>query len=145
MHNLSAPKGARKRRKIVGRGSGSGHGKTSTHGHKGQKARSGRDSYQGFEGGQMPLIRRIPKRGFVNEFRKVYQVVNLRDLKRIKEQTITLELLEKKGLIRDKERLVKVLGDGEVKSAVNIQAHAFSKSAQDKIKNSGGKIELVND
>jgi len=90
------------------------------------------------------LIRRIPKRGFINEFKQEYQIVNLDDLNRIRESTITLELLESNGLIKDKSKRVKILGDGEIKNAVMVQAHAFSKSAVDKIKNAGGKAEVVN-
>ena len=144
LHNLRVPKGAHKRRKLLGRGPGSGHGKTSTRGSKGQTSRSGRDFYLGFEGGQTPLIRRIPKRGFVHEFKQEYQIVNLLDLDRIKESTITPELLEEKGLIKDKTKLVKILGDGEIKNAITIQAHAFSKKAAEKIEKAGGKIEVVN-
>jgi large subunit ribosomal protein L15 len=145
LHNLKAPQGSHKRRKLLGRGPGSGHGKTSTRGSKGQTSRAGRDFYPGFEGGQTPLIRRIPKRGFVNPFKKEYQIVNLKDLNRVKESAvISLELLEKKGLIKDKDRLVKILGEGELKNPLTIHAHAFSKSAATKIQNAGGKIEVVN-
>ena len=144
LHNLKIPKGAHKRRKILGRGSSSGHGKTSTRGSKGQTSRSGRDFYLGFEGGQTPLIRRIPKRGFVSKFKKEYQIVNLEGLNRIKESTISLSLLEERGLIKDKGRLVKILGDGEIKNPITVSAHAFSKKAEEKIKNAGGKIEIVN-
>lgn len=143
LHNLKAPKGAHKRKKILGRGSSSGHGKTSTRGSKGQTSRAGRDMYLGFEGGQTPLIRRFPKRGFTSIFKKEFQILNLDDLKKIKDTTITLELLEKKGLIKDRSIPVKVLGDGEIKHAVTIQAHAFSKKAQDKIKTAGGFPEVV--
>ncbi|HTY45139.1 MAG TPA: 50S ribosomal protein L15 [Patescibacteria group bacterium] len=144
LHNLKIPFGARKRRKIVGRGPGSGHGKTSTRGSKGQTSRSGRDFYPGFEGGQMPLIRRIPKRGFASKNTNDYQIINLDALHKIKETNITPELLQKKGLIKDKARPVKILGDGELKSPVTIAAHAFSKKAQDKIKNAGGTVEVLN-
>jgi large subunit ribosomal protein L15 len=144
LHNLRAPLGAVKRKRILGRGPSSGHGKTSTRGSKGQTSRAGRDFYLGFEGGQMPLIRKIPKRGFSNTaFRKEYQIVNIRDLTGIKESPITPKLLEGLGIIRDSQGLVKVLGDGEIKNPVTVQAHAFSRSAQDKIKNAGGKTELV--
>jgi large subunit ribosomal protein L15 len=143
LHNLKPPKGAHKKKKLLGRGPSSGHGKTSTRGSKGQTSRSGRDFYPGFEGGQMPLIRKIPKRGFVHQFKKEYQLVNLKDLNRIKEPEINLQLLEEKGLIKDKDKLVKILGDGEIKNAVSIQAHAFSKSASDKITQAGGKVEFV--
>lgn len=144
LHNLKAPAGSHKTRKIKGRGSGSGHGKTSTRGSKGQTSRAGRDFYPGFEGGQTPLIRRIPKRGFNNPFRKEYQIVNIKDLAKIKEATIGLELLRSKGLVKSKERLVKILGDGEIKTAITIQAHAFSKQAIDKIQKAGGKAEVIN-
>ncbi len=144
LHNLKAPKGAHKRKKLLGRGPSSGHGKTSTRGSKGQTSRAGRDFYLGFEGGQTTLIRRIPKRGFTNKFKKEYQIVNLDDLAKIRESTITLELLEEKGLIKDKAKLVKILGDGEIKNPITIQAHAFSNKANQEIKNAGGKIEIIN-
>lgn len=144
LHNLKAPFGAHKKRKILGRGSGSGHGKTSTRGSKGQTSRAGRHFYLGFEGGQTPLIRRIPKRGFTNAFKKEYQLVNLGQLTKLKESAINPELLEQKGLIKNKSKLVKILGQGEIKNAVTIQAHAFSKRASQEIKNAGGKIEIIN-
>lgn len=144
LHNIGVPLGAHKKRKVVGRGSGSGHGKTSTRGSKGQTSRSGKSRYLGFEGGQMPFIRRIPKRGFNSRSTKRYQLVNVGDLNKIKETNINIELLKKCGLIKDAGKLVKILGDGELKSVVTVSAHAFSKSAEDKIKNSGGKIEIVN-
>ncbi len=144
LHNLKAPSGAHKKRKILGRGSSSGHGKTSTRGSKGQTSRAGRDFYLGFEGGQMPLIRKIPKRGFVSRFKKEFQVVNLEDLNKIKETALDPALLEEKGLIKDKGKLVKILGKGEIKNSVNISAHAFSKQAAEKIKKAGGKIEIIN-
>ena len=143
LHNLTAPIGSHKRKKLLGRGPSSGHGKTSTRGSKGQTSRSGRDFYLGFEGGQTPLIRRIPKRGFTSQFKKEFQIVNLVDLNRIKETNVTLELLEKAGLIKDKAKLVKILGDGEVKNAISIQAHTFSRSAEEKIKQAGGKVEII--
>lgn len=144
LDNLRAPGGAHKRKKILGRGSGSGHGKTSTRGSKGQTSRSGRDFYPGFEGGQMPLIRKIPKRGFVSRFKKEYQIINLNNLNKIKDSTVTLDLLQEKGLIKDKNRLVKVLSDGEIKNPITIQAHAVSRKALEKIQNAGGKVELIN-
>ncbi|MDD5513645.1 MAG: 50S ribosomal protein L15 [Candidatus Omnitrophica bacterium] len=144
LHNLAIPFGAHKRRKLLGRGSGSGHGKTSTRGSKGQTSRSGQSFYTGFEGGQSPLIRRVPKRGFFSPRRKVYQVVNLGDLLKIKQDSINPDLLENKGLIRDKNKPVKILGNGEIKNPLNIQAHAFSKSASDKIQKAGGKAEIIN-
>ncbi len=144
LHSLKAPKGAHKKRKYLGRGSSSGHGKTSTRGSKGQTSRSGRATYPGFEGGQSPLIRRMPKRGFTSKFAKVYQVVNLERLSKIKEEIITPALLLEKGLVKSKNKMVKILGDGELKAALTIQAHAFSKSAREKIKNAGGKFEVLN-
>jgi large subunit ribosomal protein L15 len=143
LHNLPVPTGAHKRKKILGRGPGSGHGKTSTRGSKGQTSRSGRDFYPGFEGGQMPLIRKIPKRGFANPFRQEYQIVSLQSLKKISAAAITLDVLEKQGLIKDKSRPVKILGDGEFAGKSTVQAHAFSKSAREKIEQAGGKIEVV--
>ena len=121
---------------------GSGMGKTSTRGHKGQRSRSGSRMMRGFEGGQMPLHRRLPKRGFTNIFRTEYQVVNLDRLAELGESNITPELMVKNGLA-GKNDLIKVLGDGELKSAVTVQAHKFSKSAQEKITKAGGKAELI--
>jgi len=143
LHNLKAPKGAHKRKKLLGRGPSSGHVKTSTRGSKGQTSRAGRDFYVGFEGGQMPLIRKIPKRGFRSKFKKEYQIINLDDLNRINQSLITLDLLEKEGLIKDKEKPVKILGEGQIKNSLTVSAHAFSKKAEEKIKAAGGKIEII--
>jgi len=143
LYNLKAPRGAHKRKKILGRGSSSGHGKTSTRGSKGQTSRSGRDFYPGFEGGQTPLIRRIPKRGFTSRFKKIYQIIHLKDLNKVEEATVTLDLLQEKGLIKDKNRLVKILSDGEIKNPITIQAHAVSKKALEKIQGVGGKVEVI--
>lgn len=143
LHNLQVPFGSHKKRKLLGRGPGSGHGKTSTRGSKGQTSRTGRHFYAGFEGGTSPLIRRSPKRGFTSKFKKVYQIVNLNDLNRIKETNINPELLEAKGLIADKEMPVKILGDGEIKNSIIIRAHAFSKGSLDKIQKAGGKTEII--
>ena len=145
-YNLStirAPKKANENKKRVGRGMGSGMGKTSTRGHKGQGSRSGSRQKRGFEGGQMPLHRRLPKRGFFNIFRTEYQVVNLADLAALGEKEITPEVLRKSRLIKGKNSLIKVLGDGELKSAITVHAHKFSKSAQEKIAKAGGKAEIV--
>jgi large subunit ribosomal protein L15 len=144
LHNLKCPAGAHKKRKYLGRGPSSGHGKTSTRGSKGQTSRAGRHFYLGFEGGQSPLIRRFPKRGFTHISKKVYQIINLSDLNRIKETNIGPEILEEKGLIKDKAKLIKVLGDGEMKSAVTVKAHSFSKAAAEKIKKAGGSAETIN-
>lgn len=143
LFNLARPKGAHKRRKYLGRGSSSGHGKTSTRGSKGQTSRAGRHFYLGFEGGQSPLIRKMPKRGFVNIFRKEFQIVSLSSIAKIKETLINPELLATKGLIKDKDKPVKVLGNTDLKLAVTIHAHAFSKQAADKIKKAGGKPEIL--
>ncbi len=143
LFNLKAPKGSHKPRKIKGRGPGSGHGKTSTRGSKGQTSRAGRHFYLGFEGGQTPLIRRMPKRGFTSKFKREYQIVNLSDLNRLKESAITPGLLEAKGIIKDKEKRIKILGDGEIKNPVSVQAHAFSKKAAEMITKAGGKIEVI--
>ncbi len=143
LSNLKSPAGSRKKRKLLGRGSSSGHGKTSTRGSKGQTSRAGRHFYLGFEGGQSPLIRKMPKRGFVSNFKKVYQIVNLGDLNAIKETTITPLLLKANGLIRNESALIKILGNGSIKNAVTIQAHAFSKRASVEIASAGGKAEII--
>jgi large subunit ribosomal protein L15 len=142
LSNLRPPQGATANRKRVGRGMGSGMGKTSTRGHKGQRSRSGSRMMRGFEGGQMPLHRRLPKRGFTNIFRTEYTVVNLDRLAELGEKNITPELMVKNGLAGKKD-LIKVLGDGELKSALTVQAHKFSKSAQEKIAKAGGKTEVI--
>ena len=144
LEELKPSKGARKKAKRVGRGPGSGHGKTSTKGHKGQKARSGGVKGPGFEGGQMPLQRRIPKRGFTNIFRKEYSVVNVADLATLGgKDPITPEVLLEKGLIRNMKDGVKVLGMGDLKAQIVVRAHKFSKSAIDKIQAAGGKAEVI--
>ncbi len=142
LSTLRPPKGATANRKRVGRGMGSGMGKTSTRGHKGQRSRSGSRMMRGFEGGQMPLHRRLPKRGFTNIFRTEYQVVNLDRLAELGETNITPEVIVKHGLA-GKNDLIKVLGDGELKTALTVHAHKFSKSAQEKIAKAGGKAELI--
>lgn len=145
LHNLKPAEGATRKRKRVGRGPGSGNGKTAGRGHKGQKSRSGYSRRYGFEGGQMPLVRRIPKRGFTNIFRVGFQVVNLRDLDRLfaDGDTVTPELLVEKGLIRGGKKPVKVLASGELGKKLTVQAHAFSKNAQATIEAAGGSCELV--
>jgi len=144
LHNLKRPFGSHKKRKYLGRGSGSGHGKTSTRGSKGQTSRAGRHFYLGFEGGQSPLIRKMPKRGFVSNFKKTYQIVNLQDLNKIKEPIVTPQLLKDNGLIRDESALIKILGNGSIKNPLTIQAHAFSKRAAAEIISAGGKAEIIN-
>lgn len=144
LSEIGSPKGANKKSKRRGLGQGSGHGKTSCRGQKGQMCRSGRGTYIGFEGGQMPLMRRIPKRGFNNPFNSKYQIVNLTQLNIFKsDEIIDLAILETKGLIKNKNKLVKILGEGEIKKALTIKAHKFSKSAIKKIQESGGKIEHI--
>jgi large subunit ribosomal protein L15 len=142
LSTLRPPKGATANRKRVGRGMGSGMGKTSTRGHKGQGSRSGSRLMRGFEGGQMPLHRRLPKRGFTNIFRVEYQVVNLERLAELGENNITPEVLVKHRLA-SKNDLIKVLGDGDLKAPLTVLAHKFSKSAQEKIVKAGGKAELI--
>ncbi len=140
LSTLRAPRKATENRKRVGRGMGSGMGKTSTRGHKGQGSRSGSRLMRGFEGGQMPLHRRLPKRGFVNIFRTEYEVVNLERLASLADTEITPEVLRKAGMVSSKKSLVKVLGQGELSKALTVHAHKFSKSAQEKIEKAGGKI-----
>jgi large subunit ribosomal protein L15 len=142
LSNIRAPKKASENKKRVGRGMGSGMGKTSTRGHKGQRSRSGSRMMRGFEGGQMPLHRRVPKRGFTNIFREEFNIVNLERLADLGESTINPDVLRKAGVISSKRR-VKILGDGELKSAITVQAHKFSKSAQEKITKAGGKFEVL--
>src|SRR3974377_1244843 len=142
LSNIKAPKKAPEKRKRVGRGMGSGMGKTSTRGHKGQRSRSGSRMLRGFEGGQMPLHRRLPKRGFTNIFRKEYSIVNLDQLVTLGESTINPDVLRKAGLIKSKLP-VKILGEGEVSAALTVHAHKFSKSAQEKITKAGGKFEVL--
>src|SRR5919206_1439829 len=146
LSEIRAPKGATEKRKRVGRGMGSGMGKSSTRGHKGQGSRSGSRLLRGFEGGQMPLHRRLPKRGFTNIFKTEYAVVNLDRIAEIAGEAeggiVNPEFLAKRGLVSKRDR-VKVLGNGELKSAVTVQAHKFSKSAQEKIAKAGGKVELI--
>lgn len=142
LSNVRAPKKANEKKKRVGRGMGSGMGKTSTRGHKGQRSRSGSRMMRGFEGGQMPLHRRMPKRGFTNIFRIEYNIVNLEKLAGLGETTITPEVLRKSGVISTKHP-VKILGDGELSTALTVHAHKFSKSAQEKITKAGGKFEVL--
>ncbi len=142
LSTIKAPRKATEKRKRVGRGMGSGMGKTSTRGHKGQGSRSGSRLLRGFEGGQMPLHRRLPKRGFKNIFRVEYAIVNLDRLATLGETEITPDVLKKAGVVSG-NKPVKILGDGELKSAVTVRAHKFSKSAQEKITKAGGKFEVL--
>jgi large subunit ribosomal protein L15 len=142
LSNIRAPKKATANKKRVGRGMGSGMGKTSTRGHKGQRSRSGSRMMRGFEGGQMPLHRRMPKRGFTNIFRQEFNIVNLEKLAALGETTITPDVLRQAGVIKTKHPL-KVLGNGELTVAITVHAHKFSKSAQEKITKAGGKFEVL--
>ncbi|HHW58202.1 MAG TPA: 50S ribosomal protein L15 [Clostridia bacterium] len=145
LHDLKPAEGVRHERKRVGRGIGSGHGKTSGRGQKGQKARSGGGVRPGFEGGQMPLTRRLPKRGFTNIFKKEYVIVNVGTLEERFEDgaVITPEVLIESGIIKDVKDGVKILGDGELSKKFTVKAHKFSQSAIDKIQAVGGKAEVI--
>ena len=144
LHTLAPAVGAKKNPKRIGRGPGSGHGKTATKGHKGILARSGGGKRPGFEGGQMPLIRRMPKYGFRYPFRTEYTVVNLKSLGVLGAvDQITLQVLAEAGLVKRKTQLVKILGVGDLGRPVTIQAHKFSKSAKEKILAAGGRAEVI--
>ncbi|MGK0288977.1 MAG: large subunit ribosomal protein L15 [bacterium] len=148
LENLQKPDGSTFNRKRIGRGPGSTFGKTSGKGHKGQNARSGNGTIVGFEGGQMPLHRRLPKRGFTNIFKKEYSTVNLCEIERSKkvntDELITKEILVKAGIIRKASLPIRVLGKGEISKAIKIQADYFSKSALEKIQAAGGEAQLIN-
>src|ERR1700710_1715418 len=147
LSNLRAPKKANENKKRVGRGMGSGMGKTSTRGHKGQGSRSGSSLMRGFEGGQMPLHRRLPKRGFTNIFRVEYQVLGLDRLAELvaehNQTEFTLETIIGYGLLRKKNGLIKVLNNGEMTTAITVHAHKFSKSAVEAIEKAGGKAIVI--
>ncbi|MBI4550539.1 MAG: 50S ribosomal protein L15 [Candidatus Omnitrophica bacterium] len=133
----------KKKKKRVGRGPGSGHGKTACRGEKGQLSRSGEGHTPGFEGGQNPLIRRVPKRGFTNIFKKEFAIVNLDTLQELKEKEVTPEVLLRRGVVKELGDGLKILGDGELKSALTVRAHRFSASAKEKIEKAGGKALLI--
>ena len=144
LDRLSTPEGAKRAQRRVGRGIGSGRGKTSGRGHKGQRARSGGTKGPMFEGGQMPLVRRIPKRGFTNPFKVRFVPVNLRDLEMFEEDTvISPETLQASGIIKRARDRVKILGEGEISKPLTVRAHAFSRSAVEKIEQAGGKVEVI--
>lgn len=144
LHKLGRPEGANKGSKRLGRGPGSGKGKTSGKGHKGQKARTGHHGIPAwFEGGQMPLQRRVPKRGFKNPFRVDYEIVNVGQLEGISETEITPEVLQSLRLVGNKNKPVKILGDGDLKRKVTVRAHKVSDSARAKIEAAGGSVELL--
>lgn len=144
LHELKPVEGARKERKRLGRGTGSGTGKTAGKGHKGQKARSGKTIRPGFEGGQLPFFQRLPKRGFNNVNRKEYAIVNLKDLNLFNDgDVITPELLLEKGVITKFLSGVKVLANGTLEKKVTVKAHRFSEAAQAAIENAGGSVEVI--
>jgi large subunit ribosomal protein L15 len=144
LHDLTPARGATKRRKRIGRGPGSGHGKTATKGHKGLLARSGGGKRPGFEGGQMPLIRRLPKYGFTNPFRTEYAIVNVKSFEKwTGVETVTPQVMVDAGLVKRKKLPIKILGNGELKKPLVIQAHKFSKSAEAKIQAAGGRVEVI--
>lgn len=145
LNSLRPAAGAKRGRKRVGRGPGSGNGKTAGRGHKGQKSRSGYSRRDGFEGGQMPLVRRIPKRGFTNIFSTECQILNLADLERLfgNGDTVTVEALVSRGVVSANRGPVKVLGDGELTKQLTVQVHRYSKAAQAKIEAAGGSCEVV--
>ena len=144
IQDIPRPKGANKAPKRVGRGSGSGWGKTAGRGSKGANARSGGGTRLGFEGGQMPLMRRIPKRGFAQIGKKVYQIVNVNDLNRFKKDTsVDKRALEDAGLIKTSGHPVKILGEGKIAKSLSVAAEAFSKSAKKKIADAGGQFKTI--
>ena len=144
LSNLKPKKGARHAKKRVGRGPGSGHGKTSSRGEKGQKSRSGYSGKRGFEGGQMPLHRRLPKRGFTNIFKKDYAVVNVSDLERFDNgASVDEAMLRQAGLVKGSHDGVKVLGDGELSKKLTVSATKFSKSAKEIIEKAGGSCQEI--
>ncbi len=144
LDSLHPFEGSKHKRKRVGRGPGSGHGKTACRGQKGQNSRSGGGVRPGFEGGQMPLFRRLPKRGFKNPFRKEYGILNVKDLDKIAENgVVDINIAKSKGRVPKKLELLKILGDGEISIAVTVKAHAVSKSAKEKIESAGGKVEIL--
>ncbi len=143
LSQIRKPKGATHPRKRVGRGMGSGHGKTSTRGHKGQRSRSGHRLLRGFEGGQMPIHRRLPKRGFHNPFSKRFAQVNLSRLEELGVDAVTPELLLERRVVRHVQDGVKILAKGEITRPISVTAHAFSRAAKEKIERAGGKVELI--
>ena len=144
IHELAPVEGSRKKRKRVGRGPGSGHGKTSCRGHKGQKARSGGRTRPGFEGGQMPLHRRLPKRGFTNIFKKQYNIINIKDLNRFApNSSLDQETLKEVRLIKSERDGVKLLGSGEISFPLIIKVHKVSQTAREKIESAGGTVEII--
>jgi large subunit ribosomal protein L15 len=143
LSNLKPPEGQKKARKRIGRGMGSGHGKTSTRGHKGQRAGTGFGQKRGFEGGQMPLHRRLPKRGFTNIFKKQFAIVNLGRLEKLEGDSFNADALVQLGVIKKLGDGLKVLGSGQLTRKITVEAHHFSKSALEKIQKAGGTAQVV--
>ena len=143
LSSLTPPEGQKHRKKRVGRGMGSGRGKTSTRGSKGARSISGYSIMRGFEGGQMPLHRRLPKRGFTNIFKKEFAIVNLRDLERIGGDNFTPDSLMERGVFSKLGDGLKILGTGEITKAITVEAHIFSKSAAEKIQKAGGQAKVI--
>jgi len=144
LNRLKAPRGAVKKRTRVGRGEGSGLGKTSGKGHKGQKARTGGSTKLGYEGGQTPLHRRLPKRGFTNKFKKIYNIVNIERLSSFnKGDVVDRDALLKKGIVKNIKNGIKILGDGEIKASLTVKADKFTDAARKKIEAAGGKVEVI--
>lgn len=144
LNRLKAPRGAVKKRTRVGRGEGSGLGKTSGKGHKGQKARTGGSTKLGYEGGQTPLHRRLPKRGFTNKFKKIYNIVNVERLSAFnKGDVVDRDALLKKGIVKNIKNGIKILGDGEIKASLTVKADKFTDVARKKIEAAGGKVEVI--
>ena len=143
LSSLKPPAGQTKPRKRIGRGMGSGHGKTATRGSKGQRAGTGFGQKRGFEGGQMPLHRRLPKRGFTNIFKKEFAIVNLIQLEKAEGDTFTVESLQQLGLVKKLGEGLKVLGTGTLTKKITVEAHHFSKSALDKIQKAGGTAQVI--
>ena len=143
LSSLKPPAGQKHRKKRIGRGMGSGRGKTSTRGHKGARSISGYSIMRGFEGGQMPLHRRLPKRGFTNIFKKEFSIVNLKDLEKLPGNTFNVDILTKLGIINKLGDGLKVLASGEITRAINVEAHVFSKAAAEKIVKAGGTATVI--
>jgi large subunit ribosomal protein L15 len=143
LSSLKPPAGQKKVRKRIGRGMGSGHGKTATRGSKGQRAGTGFSLMRGFEGGQMPLHRRLPKRGFTNIFKKQFAIVNLGRLEKLEGDTFSIDRLLELGIVKKPGEAVKVLGSGQLTRKITVEAHQFSKSALDKIQKAGGTAQVI--
>lgn len=144
LSELSPSPGSKHKKKRVGRGPGSGTGKTAARGHKGQNSRAGGGTRPGFEGGQMPLVRRIPKRGFTNIFRQTWTIVNLRDLKRFPAETVVdKEALREAGLVKSQVKRIKLLGQGEVTVSLVVKVQAVSSQARSRIEAAGGRVEVI--